>query len=141
MNNTGESKPLNDRRRQRRVRVRDASGSFALRSKVRIKDISLTGMAFETHDRPNVGHDYTMRLRVAERVFTIEGRVVWCHLTTTQVDDDGEIVALYRAGMRFQPLEIRDAEDLRDLLQRDGELLPKLGQEAPTLEPAALARS
>ncbi len=82
----------------------ESSIDFDQLIEVNVRDLSRGGMAFDTAERPGVGRSYTVRLQLGREKLTVRGRVVWSHIAATTASKDGDCVAVYRAGIRFEPV-------------------------------------
>ena len=93
-----------DRRQHQRFEIDMTSSiDFGKVLEVQLKDVSLGGMAFETKQRPSVGKGYEVRLQLGSDKITVTGKAVWCHLAATINNEQGDLVPIYRAGLRFEP--------------------------------------
>jgi PilZ domain len=91
-----------DRRRSRR---RSAPESRLKSSvlEVRLLNLSPGGLAVESREALRIGGQYRFLL-IGEPgpAEPFEGRVLWCRLHRTQKLDDGDIQAVFRAGIERQ---------------------------------------
>ena len=72
----------------------------------RVLDIHRDGMAIESHSALRPGRGYTLTLRIGTHVETLEARVLWCRLLSTERLPNGDVVPVYRAGIaRVRPEE------------------------------------
>ncbi len=94
MANTGQ-------RRHRRYEVHDVHGSLLFRTKVRVRNLSVSGLALETPERLQLGRTYAIRLAGAEDAVDVSGKIRWCHLASTRPKEGGEPRAVYEAGLAF----------------------------------------
>ncbi len=99
-----------DRRGERRfpianteIRNHAASG--------RVLDLSRDGMAIESCTALRPGQLYSFTLTIGDHVESLEARVLWCRLRTTERLPGGDVVPIYRAGIeRVRPRPDADAE-------------------------------
>jgi hypothetical protein len=68
---------------------------------VKVCNLSLGGISFETDRRLNVGRSYKFRMETQGLMTTVEGIIVWCSLIKSSKDAKENIVPVYRAGMKF----------------------------------------
>ncbi len=106
-----------DRRRSARVRIPDTHGSLIVSLDGKVLDISVAGMAIETHSRLAPHHRISLRLRKGPELLQLNGRVVWCFLQGTRANDRGETVPVYRAGIEFAGVLSDLARDLLGFLE------------------------
>jgi hypothetical protein len=97
------------RRRSRRFDVLDVEGSFVIRVDVRVINLSVAGMAIETHNTLIVGRRYEFRVVQGEQQIEVGGRVMWCALDSNQRRGE-EVEPVFRAGIQFE--EVHDAHTL-----------------------------
>jgi c-di-GMP-binding flagellar brake protein YcgR len=94
---------MQNRRQHKRYRIdiMEINGKMGLAKSVKILDISVGGICFQTEKRLNVGGEYTLKLEGKGRVLTIKGFVVWVILSESLADSGGNIIPMYKAGMKF----------------------------------------
>ncbi|RMG04558.1 MAG: PilZ domain-containing protein [Nitrospirae bacterium] len=97
----GELKPVKEMRRHKRYEVQGVNGSLTFSVDAKIINMSLEGMAIETTRRLNINSDYSVRLRHEDQHLELKGKVVWSTLSRTEKTPDGDIVPIYKAGIRF----------------------------------------
>ena len=113
MNRTG-------RRRNRRYDVSNIEGCLVVRIDVNVTNLSLAGMAIETRNTLIVGRPYLFRIRRDDKTVDINGRVMWCVLSST-LQFDKEVVPVFRAGIHFDDILDSDTLNLQKLIERSGE--------------------
>ncbi len=106
-----------DRRRSRRVALPDTHGSLVVSLDGHILDISVAGMAIETHSRLSPHHRISLRIAKGAELLHLEGRVVWCFLQGTRAAENGETLPVYRAGIEFSGVLADGARDLLSFLE------------------------
>lgn len=106
-----------DRRRSARVRIPDTHGNLIVSLDGKVLDISVAGMAIETHSRLAPHHRISLRLRKGPELLELAGRVVWCFLQGTRANERGETVPVYRAGIEFSDVLSDLARDLLGFLE------------------------
>jgi c-di-GMP-binding flagellar brake protein YcgR len=94
---------MQDRRQHKRYRtdVMEINGKMVLAKSVKILDISVGGVSFQTEKSLNVGCEYTLKMEGSGRVLTVKGLIVWAILSGSLADSGGDIVPIYKAGMKF----------------------------------------
>jgi hypothetical protein len=80
----------------------------AIADKVKIKDISISGICLETSRRINIKSIYSMNF-VAKEIGekTLKGRVVWSTLRRS-IKDNFDIIPIYHVGIKF--IELNDGK-------------------------------
>jgi hypothetical protein len=109
--------PESERRRSARVQLADTHGNLIVSLDGKVLDISVAGMAIETHSRLAPHHRISLRLRKGPELLQLQGRVVWCFLQGTRANDRGETVPVYRAGIEFTDVLSDLARDLLGFLE------------------------
>jgi len=102
------------RRRNPRFDVLDVEGSFEVRVDVKVTNLSVAGMAIETHSTLIVGRGYAFRVAHGERNIDVSGRVMWCVLEPPR--SGAERAPVFRAGVQFEDVHGRQASALQELI-------------------------
>ena len=89
------------RRRHPRYPVDGLEGSFVFSTDVRIIDLSVEGVGIETQTSLTVGRRYSLKVEREDQRLDLSGQVAWCRLTGTRRNPAGDVVPIYRAGIRF----------------------------------------
>ena len=110
------SRPSEERRLNRRMRLEDSDGALEISLDGSVLDISVSGMAIETQGRLSPRRPIILRLHHPDEVVKIEGQVVWCFLQGTRNDGDGENRPVYRAGIQFENILQPAAKKLASFL-------------------------
>jgi hypothetical protein len=105
------------RRRHRRYEVVGLAGRLVVPMEVKVVNLSLGGMALETHDYLQFGRRYSVNLDNGGRRLTLEASVAWCKLKSTRRNELGEVVPVYRAGLRFQALNDERLQQLWEVIR------------------------
>lgn len=92
------------RRRHRRYEIVGLDGRLVVPMEVQVVNLSLGGMALETNDYLHFGRRYGVNLDNGGRRVSLEASVAWCKLRGTEKNQLGEVLPVYRAGLRFQVL-------------------------------------
>ena len=94
---------MQNRRQHKRYRtdVMEINGKMVLAKSVKLLDISVGGVCFQTEKRLNVGGEYTLKMEGKGRVLTVKGFIVWAILSGSLADSGGNIIPIYKAGMKF----------------------------------------
>lgn len=106
-----------ERRRSKRVRLPDRHGSLVVSLDGTVLDISLSGLAVETHTRLSPQRHLSLRLGDANRTLRLDGHVVWCFLHGTRETSSGELLPVYRAGIQFDDVLSGPARELIEFLE------------------------
>lgn len=94
---------MQDRRQHKRyeVDIMEINGKMMLAKSVKILNISIGGVCLQTEKRPNVGSHYTLRIEGKGKVLTVKDTVAWALLSESSSDSGGNIVPIYKIGMKF----------------------------------------
>lgn len=106
-----------EKRRFPRFEVPNLSGSLTVPVEITVINLSLGGLALETNSYLHFGRSYTLRLADDEHSLALTGTVAWCSLKRTLKSDDGEVLPIYRAGLRFEPLSAERSRELWRLMR------------------------
>jgi len=114
------SKPtIKEKRRHRRYDVEGVQGRLRLSMDATILNLSVDGMALETHSWLSVGRKYSFKLRRDEHGdIPLTGEVVWCNLVRTARDERGETLPVYRAGVKFDDVLSETAQEVRSFIEK-----------------------
>jgi hypothetical protein len=105
-------------RQHRRFRVADLHGTLQFAHPAVVLDLSRSGIAVESAERLVPGRTYPLQLEGRDGLLiTTSARVVWCKLTGTSENEDGEAAPVYRAGLEFQGVLPEAAGRLFDQLE------------------------
>ncbi len=66
-----------------------------------ILNISIDGAAIETTKWLDLNREYTLKVKYKDIVLNLRGRIVWAVLTSKEKKGSGEVIPVYRAGVRF----------------------------------------
>ena len=105
-----------ERRRNKRVRLPDSHGSLVVSLDGTVLDISLSGLAVETHTRLSPQRHLSLRLGDGNRTLRLDGHVVWCFLHGTRTAPSGELLPVYRARIQFDDVLSVQARELARFL-------------------------
>jgi hypothetical protein len=111
---------MKDKRQHRRFAISgtSANGRMLSANYVKILDISMTGISFEADRRLNLGQGYTLQLRDDGNGMTLKGTIVWSSVVGNKGDEKGNIIPIYRAGMKFTHLS-PEVENFIEMKRRE----------------------
>jgi hypothetical protein len=92
-----------ERRQHKRINIelRGMSGKMAFTSYLNIIDISAGGISFEADRRLNMGRSYTLSIIHDKKAINVKGTVIWSIIRKCKNDDRGNVIPVYKAGMKF----------------------------------------
>ena len=79
----------------------EMSGKLMLAKYVKILNISIGGIAFQTDKRLTVGGRYTLTIEGKGRDLMVQGIVAWSSLSECVKDSEDNVIPIYTAGMKF----------------------------------------
>jgi hypothetical protein len=91
-----------ERRMYERVIVKGNRGNIPHALNAKIVNMSLSGVAIETTKKLHVNMEYELKMNHGGNAVITRGSIVWSVLTDIEKKKSGDIVAVYRAGMKFQ---------------------------------------
>jgi len=91
----------NEGRRHKRYIVDGIQGNVLYPADLEILNISIDGAAIETTKWLDLNREYTLKVKYKDIVLNLRGRIVWAVLTSKEKKGSGEVIPVYRAGVRF----------------------------------------
>ena len=83
------------------VDIREMTGKIILAKYVKILNISMGGIAFQTDRRLTIGGRYTLTIEGKGRDLMVQGIVAWSSLSECVKDSQDNVIPIYTAGMEF----------------------------------------
>ena len=117
MANTGQ-------RRHRRYEVHDVHGALLFRTQVKVRNLSVSGLALETPERLQLGRTYAIRLAGDHDAVDVSGTIRWCRLASARPAAGGAPRAVYEAGLAFEGVFSDMAKGLLGFLEHHVVLSP-----------------
>jgi len=103
LTNGGNVKYTADEKRQRkRFTVKGSQKKFPYSSSSRIIDISPSGVAVEARKKLEINKNYNLYIYHKGNILRLKCRVVWSVLVREEEKESGEIIQIYKGGMKFQ---------------------------------------
>ncbi|HYQ48469.1 MAG TPA: PilZ domain-containing protein [Thermodesulfovibrionales bacterium] len=90
-----------EKRKYKRYEVDSVHGRMLYSSDINVLNISMDGAAIATTQRLSIDREYSLKLKFENTNLTFRGRVVWSVLSHSKTLKNGEVVPVYRAGIRF----------------------------------------
>jgi hypothetical protein len=109
----------NEDRKFKRYTVDSIHGNLLYSSDVNIVNISIDGAAIETSKRLNIDREYTLKIKYGNKFLSIKGIVVWSNLSRTTTNKDGEVVPVYKAGVRFTNVLTEKSYELMKFIEEN----------------------
>ncbi len=108
-----------ERRHHRRYDVRGVRGTLVFPMRVKVLNMSLTGLAVESHQALEIGRKYDLKLHNGREAIDVNVEVQWCHLVRTEPAESGDVAAVYQAGLDFRHVLNDQAHELLRFLEHN----------------------
>jgi hypothetical protein len=95
----------------------EITGKMVLAKYVKILDMSIGGIAFQTDKRLAVGGRYTLTIESKGRILTAQGIVAWSLLSQGIRDTQENIVPIYTAGMKFMDGTSEQVKEIANFIE------------------------
>lgn len=112
------SNDASENRRFRRYDVDSVHGKMAYSSDINILNISMDGAAIATTQRLIMGKEYALKLHYENISLTIRGKIVWSMLSHSKTLKNGEVVPVYKAGVKFTNVLTDEATNLITYIEK-----------------------
>ncbi len=106
-----------ERRRFRRFDVDGVRGSLKVSMDANVLNLSLTGMAIETANKLKPGAEYALCLPTGDEPMSLPVEARWCNLARTIKRPNGDVVPIYRVGLRFSEVLTAQARELLTFME------------------------
>jgi c-di-GMP-binding flagellar brake protein YcgR len=90
-----------EKRRHKRHDVDSIHGRMVYSKDINILNISMDGAAIATTQRLSITREYPLKLKFGNVDMSLKGRVVWSVLSHSMTLQNGEVVPVYKVGIRF----------------------------------------
>lgn len=108
---------MDELRRYDRFSVEGINCAILSATEVEILNMSLGGIALLANGRLDMGKEYTLKLEEGGRICAIRGTIVWSVLSGTRRNSRGEMVPLYKAGLRFKDVQSEKMNEILDFIE------------------------
>ncbi len=112
-------KSKNDKRRYKRYNVDGIHGNMLYSADINIVNISLDGASIETTKRLNIDKAYTLKIKYKDHILNLKGSVAWSTLSRNETRKSGEVVPVYKAGIKFDYILTEYAADLMRFIEEN----------------------
>jgi c-di-GMP-binding flagellar brake protein YcgR len=108
-----------ERRRHERfiVGILEITGTMTFARDVKIHDISVGGVAVTVDKRLDLGGEYTLKIEGKGRALSLRGVVVWSLLSESLMDAHGNVVPVYKAGLKFTDLSQEQVSEIESFIE------------------------
>jgi hypothetical protein len=110
---------MQNKRRYKRfvVDILEINTRLTFARNVKILNISVGGVSLRVDKQLSIGSDYTLRIEGKGRTLSIKGVVVWCMLSESLTDPSGNVVPLYKAGIKFTDPGKEKSSEIADFIK------------------------
>ncbi len=94
---------MKDNRKHKRVKSKgkDIQCRVQFATEVRLLNISSTGASIKLNKQLNMGQAYSINIKRGKNSISKKGTVVWEKLTASEKNEVGDLVPVYKAGIKF----------------------------------------
>jgi len=107
-----------ERRKNKRYDVEGIEGCLTFVLNVKILNMSLDGMAVEANHMISVNKEYTIKVNHKGECLDLKGKVIWSKLYKTVVSPEGDVIPIYRAGIKFENVLSEKTLSLLDFIEK-----------------------
>jgi hypothetical protein len=109
-----------ERRTHKRYAVEGIRGNVHYLSDLNVINISIDGAAIETTNRRlEVNREYRFRIDYKDTPLNLNGFVTWSKLTRSEKRRSGELVPIYKAGVKFIGIMDSKADTLMNFIEEN----------------------
>ncbi len=115
-----EGDAMRDKRRYKRFtwNITEVNARLMFAAEVEVIDISIGGILLKANRRLNIGHEYALKLNDKNKIIPVKGTVAWSSLGDSKAGEDGEVVPIYSAGMKFASMSTERIDELQNYIER-----------------------
>jgi len=85
-------------------------------SEVRLQNMSLSGVCIISNKPLNIGEEYKLRFKSGVETLNVTGTVVWGKMEGSQKNKRGEVVPIYKTGIKFKDVLTRKGRNILDFI-------------------------
>jgi hypothetical protein len=90
-----------EKRKHKRFALKGIESRFPHSANAKVIDISTGGVAIEATKKLEVNKGYSLTIHHKGNPLSLKGRVVWSTLTREEKKESGDIIRIYKGGMKF----------------------------------------
>jgi len=99
------------------VGILEITGRMTFARDVKIHDMSVGGVAVTVDRRLDPGSEYTLKIEGKGRALSLRGVVVWSLLNESLMDAYGNVVSVYKAGLKFIDLSQQQVTEIESFIE------------------------
>lgn len=110
---------MENRRRHKRYTLAsfDIHSDMTFATDVKLLDISLGGVSLKADMRLNMGREYIVKIKAKDKVINIRGEVIWSSLCDHSEARDGQVIPIYKAGLKFTHVSDEKLSELGEFME------------------------
>ncbi len=90
-----------EKRKHKRFTMKGIQNKFPHSSNAKVIDFSIGGVAIETTKRLEINKGYNLKINYKGNPLRLKCHVVWSVLTREEKKESGNIIRIYKGGMKF----------------------------------------
>jgi len=112
---------MKDNRKHRRVesKGKDIQCRVQFTTEVRLLNISSTGASIKLNKQLNMGQAYSINVKRGNNSISIKGIVIWEKLTASEKNEVGDLVPVYKAGIKFNNIMTEKGRELINFISEN----------------------
>ena len=114
-----------ERRRHKRHSVNGIRGNVRYLADLKIINISVDGAAIETTKRLDVNREYSFKIDYKDTPVSVKGLVVWSRLIHAEKTEEGDVIPMYRSGLKFLDTVDEKTIKLMSFIEETKEITPE----------------
>ena len=108
---------MNEQRRSNRITVEGIRCGIISATEVEIMNMSVGGVALIANGRLNIGSDYVLKIERGGSIWSLKGTIVWSVLSGSKKNNQGEVVPIYKAGLKFKDTQSATMTEILDFIE------------------------
>lgn len=126
-----------NRREHKRFSVRDVDGRMLFASEVIVINLSEGGGLIEVDKRLDIGREYTLKIGDEDWAVQVRALIVASSIVRSKRLPKGDIVPIYRAGLKFKEVLNQSPEEFRRFIENHEHEMAQEGEELHVKVPDA----
>jgi hypothetical protein len=112
---------MKDNRKHKRVesKGKDIHCRVQFTTEVGLINISSTGASIRLNKQLNMGQEYSINIKRNNKSIAIKGTVVWEKLIASEKNEVGDLVPVYKAGLKFNDIMTEKGGEIIDFISKN----------------------
>jgi len=109
---------MKDNRKHKRVssKGQNIHCKIQFTTEVGLINISSSGASIRVNKQLNMGQDYSINIKRGDSSILVKGTVIWEKLIASEKNDQGDLVPVYKAGIKFNNILTDKGNELIDFI-------------------------